>query len=476
MQKLVSNQRFVAGTLGDLVNSLSAQTDEVQNAISIATATTDSAVVEQQRQELLAQFTTLAGSARGEDAPGYAEYVSRFDGVGLFQSVLAKLFQDFPDLQGYGDKNFSWVLTPIEEVAHAFKGFFSAAFKDVHGEHKPLLQAVIEAWKSVNVDCSPYPEGLAQSITFPDADVTISLLADWGGDNPAARNVAEVVRRAQPQIAIHLGDIYYGGVKEECESFLRLWPLQADPAAPGAKFLPGSSYALNGNHEMYSGGESYFKVVLTAFGQPQPFFCLQNQYWRLIGLDTAYAQGRLRMTGPYSDGISRQWKWLVGLLKLNDGRANILLTHHQPVSAHSKEYGQSQGLRDDVTALFETEGVPKDAIFGWFFGHEHRAAIYDDKATLYNARLIGSGCIPHLKQDETACDPGCTPFVDVNARGEYGTLSAISMCTQLTFIREYLTIVYVDEDNTSWGYEQWNSKEGRLGGTPFTPNKSTFTS
>jgi hypothetical protein len=182
------------------------------------------------------------------------------------------------------------------------------------------------------------------------------------------------------------------------------------------------------------------------------------------------------MEGPESAGISRQWDWLVSLLKLNDGRANILLNHHQPVSAHQAEYHDSLTLRNDIAAIIENESISKDAIFGWFFGHEHRAAIYDDTKTDYNARLIGSGCIPHLRQTETECDAGCTPFVGVNSRGEWGTQSAISMYAQLTFIGPFLEIVYVDEDNNSRGQEQWNAEKGRLAGVPFTASKSTFTS
>ena len=477
MQQQVNHQSFVVGTLVDLVQKLNSHTGEVHQAISSATGVTAAAELEHHRQELLAQFSDLSSKATGELPQPYAQYVSRFNGVGVFQSVLAKLFQDFPDLQGYGDKNVSWITTPIEQICRFVSGFFSAVHEDVHGQKKPLLQAVIEAWKEVKLDLAPYPNGNPEPITFGN-DASIALLADWGGDNPAAKAVASVVERANPNnITIHLGDIYYGGTKVECETFLRLWPIQTDSQNPGAAFTPGRSYALNGNHEMYSGGESYFNVVLPAFGQPQPFFCLQNDYWRLIGLDTAYAQGSLRMDGADSAGISRQWSWLINLLKLNDGRANILLTHHQPVSAHSPEYRASKRLRDDIAALIKENGVSPSAIFGWFFGHEHRAAIYDDKHTDYNARLIGSGCIPHLRQAETTCDPGCTPFIAVNNRGEWGSeTAAISMYAQLTFIREFLEITYVNEDHNLWGQEQWNSQKGRLNGVPFTASKTTFLS
>jgi hypothetical protein len=43
-------------------------------------------------------------------------------------------------------------------------------------------------------------------------------------------------------------------------------------------------------------------------------------------------------------------------------------------------------------------------IFGWFFGHEHCAVIYDDKVTGYKARLIGNGAIPHDVQSEVKPD------------------------------------------------------------------------
>ena len=46
--------------------------------------------------------------------------------------------------------------------------------------------------------------------------------------------------------------------------------------------------ALNGNHEMYSGGFGYFKLILPAFEQDSSYFALQNEHWLLVGLDTAY--------------------------------------------------------------------------------------------------------------------------------------------------------------------------------------------
>ena len=285
----------------------------------------------------------------------------------------------------------------------------------------------------------------------------------------AARHIAAVVKRQNPTLAIHLGDIYYGGVRSECETFLQLWPLQTNSQHPEVGIPPGTSFALNGNHEMYSGGGSYFSIVLKAFGQPQPFFCLENDHWRLIGLDTAYADGRLNPDDP-NDPIKTQWKWLIEALKDSGPKKNILLTHHQPVSAHTAEFHDSEGLRKDAEELLATKGIGKDAIFGWFFGHEHRCAIYKDTETCFNARLIGNGCIPHEVQTEKAADPGCTPIEYVNRRQDKcNSGAAVSMCVMLTFSdpTAEILIEYIDEDFEAWGTEVWNAQKGRLGGGKF---------
>ena len=472
MNGAAGNHDFIKASAAQLVEHFSQATPEVNAAITAATEARTGAEIERERQSLLADFTNVRDKANEEVSQAYVHYASRVDVVGLYQSALAKVFNDVPELQGYGF-NPIWIVTPIEEGVFKLKSFFH----EIHllkGTKKPLLQAVIEAWRELRTARASYPSGVPDVLDL-DETCTIALLADWGGDNPAAKRVADTVRRAKPKMAVHLGDIYYGGVKEECVEFLRNWPLQTDPVYPEKGVPPHSSLALNGNHEMFSGGESYFNVVLPAFEQPQPFFCLEGNFWRIIGLDTAYSGGRLKPSGP-DDPLAAQWNWLIGLLRNGPKRANLFLTHHQPVSAHTKESHDAVPLAQDVKELLATEGVDKDTIFGWFFGHEHRCTIYDDKATLYNARLIGSGCIPHEIQHETVCDPGCTPFIWVSGRGEDGsTQAAISEYAELRFNEHLLTIVYTDERGTQLAHETWDAQQGRFKGTPLRPDTTTFT-
>lgn len=464
------HHEFVKASAAQLVEQFSQSTQDLKAAIKAATGSESDVEIEQHRVKLLADFTEVSDKANEEVPQPYTHYVSRFDIVGLYQSVLSKVFSGISGFQGYGNHNPIWVVTLLEEAGFKLKSFFQQVH-ELEGTKKSLLQAVVEAWKQLAVERAPYPAGVPATIPF-DETCTIALLADWGGDNPAAKNVAAIVRRTQPNIAIHLGDIYYGGVRDECVAFLRNWPMQSDPTQPGTAVPPGSSLALNGNHEMYSGGGSFFDVVLPAFEQAQPFFCLENAFWRIIGLDTAYLGGRLKPSGP-DDPMSAQWDWLIALLKNGPKRANIFLSHHQPVSAHTQEFHDSTPLRADVEELLATQGVDADSIFGWFFGHEHRCTIYANEAASYNARLIGSGCIPHDIQREETCDPQCTPFVWVSGRGEDGTQSAISLYAELRFVRETLTIVYTDERGTSLGTEQWYAQRGRLNASPFSPDKTT---
>lgn len=468
MHPVVNKHDFVKSSLDQLAADLNGGSADVRSAIAGAIGSQDPAAVETERASLAASFSAIRDKAAAEPSHGDVEYVSRFDFVGLYQSVLAKVFNRIPALQGYGDGNPVWVVTLIEEGIYRLGSFFKAVYTDVHGQKEPLLQSILREWKSLTFGKAPYPAGTPQTIVLPP-NATIALLADWGGDNPAARHIASVAKRQNPNIAIHLGDIYYGGIASECETFLQLWPLQTNLNYPEIGIPPGSSLALNGNHEMYSGGEAYFNLVLKAFGQPQPFFCLENNHWRLIGLDSAYNDGRLKPSGP-NDPMNAQWNWLVEILSRNDGKKNILLTHHQPVSAHTPEFDDSQQLRGDLATLLAMDGVGPNAVFGWFFGHEHRCAIYKDAELAFNARLVGNGCIPHQVQTEDNADPGCTPFIKVNRRQtDPDSGAATSMFALLSFTDSaaQVLIEYIDEDFEAWGSEVWDAAKGRLSGTPF---------
>ena len=480
MHPAVGKQTFVQHTLAHVASEIQQGTPDARVAIAEALGTQDASQVEAERARMAVYLNKASADSKTEPSHLDVHFVSRIDGVGLFQSVLAKVFCTIPDLQGYGDKNLSWVTTIVEQAVYDVGTFFKRVYTDVHGNKKPLLHSIVMELKNLRDTRAPFPPGTPDTIQMPE-NLTIALLSDWGGDNDAAKKVASVVRKHQLDIGIHLGDIYYGGIKEECETFLRLWPFNtsADGAAPA--FVKGVSFALNGNHEMYSGGEAYFSTVLPAFGQKQSFFCLENANWRIIGLDSAYAGGHLKPSGP-DDPIAEQWNWLVNLLQNGPKRANILLTHHQPVSAHKQEFGDSMQLRGEVENLLKMDGVGTDAIFGWFFGHEHRCAVYDDAQTAYNARLIGNGCIPHEVQKEKTADAGCTPVAFFNKRETWaGSNTAVSSFAELRLFGDQLLVSIATRTtwcgaqkrgtrqrdgkagSSSWNMTDWNKRPAEPG-------------
>jgi predicted phosphodiesterase len=211
------------------------------------------------------------------------------------------------------------------------------------------------------------PHKAATDFRFPmDDETTVAIVGDWGGGNDAAQAVAQQIQKLDPSHVIHLGDVYYAGTpKEVKERFLKFWP---KPKAPG------HSFALNSNHEMYSGGYGYFDTTLKQFQQPASYFSLTNDNWRIIGLDTGYNE---------HDLIEPQADWLKA--QLAGKQKNILLSHHQLFSAYEKT--DASKLRGKVQGLL-------DKIYGWIWGHEHLAVVYEEQEGI-KAVCLGNGCFPY---------------------------------------------------------------------------------
>lgn len=145
----------------------------------------------------------------------------------------------------------------------------------------------------------PFPKGTPPVTMIPDK-LTIAMAGDfgtgnWGTEaNPAASTkiAQQVIPGLRPDLTIHLGDVYYeGSGAEEKSNLIAIWP----PGVGG-----GSSYSLNSNHEMYSGGGPFFVEALEsrlfAAQKPYSFFALENSHWVIVGLDSAYFPTNLHFT------------------------------------------------------------------------------------------------------------------------------------------------------------------------------------
>ena len=208
----------------------------------------------------------------------------------------------------------------------------------------------------------------------------VAVMGDWGTNLYGAPvSAASIKAKGGYELLVHLGDIYYSGTKAEVqERFLQVWPSAA------AKL----NRALNGNHEMYSGGFAYFDDILPKFQQRSSYFALGNQNWLLIGLDTAHTD---------HDLDDEQVAWLHRVLQSASQRKLILFSHHQPFSSLA-----TQGPKL-LTKLADILAARK--VTAWYWGHEHECIIYERHQSGMLGRCIGHGGIPAPRKFEVRGAP-----------------------------------------------------------------------
>ena len=173
------------------------------------------------------------------------------------------------------------------------------------------------------------------------------------------------------------------------------------------------SFALSGNHEMYARGNGYYGAILPrmglkeanaewGIGQWASFFCLENRFWRVIGIDTGYNSTQFDF-GKMP--VFQKSKWirkskrlkpkcqlpdpLINWLRTTidpgaDKRGLILVSHHGSHSAFSDWY--------QIPSIQLSEIIHRPTI--WFWGHEHKLAIYDKYAVPGGIEAYGR-CIGH---------------------------------------------------------------------------------
>ncbi len=214
------------------------------------------------------------------------------------------------------------------------------------------------------------PPGVPE--TIPDT-ATIALFSDWGTGLYGAPVIADSIRKLPVcDVVMHLGDTYYSGTKSEV----------ADRLVAGFPTRSGAiSRALNGNHEMYSGGVGYFDALDTFFKQSSSCVALQNTNWLILGLDTAYTDFAIDPA---------QLAWINKMIAAAGTRKVILCSHHQPFSSLDD---QGPNLQAALGPLLDAQRIE-----AWFWGHEHRLVIYEPHPKWgVKGRCIGHGGFPGFR-------------------------------------------------------------------------------
>lgn len=208
----------------------------------------------------------------------------------------------------------------------------------------------------------------------------IAIVGDWGTGKDDARALLQAIARKNPDLVIHLGDIYYAGTDFEVQNyFLNIWTSTFDLSRI-------RTFTLAGNHDMYSGGVPYYKLI-QQLGQPASYFCLRNDDWQFVALDTGlHDDDALDAKPTYLEDT--EVTWLNHKIATAGDRRTVLLSHHQLFTANEDIGGQSVNVR----LQGEVGGVlPKVDV--WFWGHEHNQVIYKPWQGVL-ARCLGHGAYP----------------------------------------------------------------------------------
>jgi Calcineurin-like phosphoesterase len=284
-------------------------------------------------------------------------------GRAIFENDQAQIMRYRDQLGQFGECDPRWA-----EAAGVYAEYFVAQGKSI-------------PYRSIRTIPDPI-------LALPSNDnFCVAIMGDWGTGQQAARNVLSQIKDKQPDLVIHLGDVYYAGTQYEYDNYFSgVWS-QVFGAAPGK---PGSPtlYNLAGNHDMYSGGQAYYKL-LDAIKQPASFFSLQNDSWQFLAMDTG-----LHDASPVALGDTPTFldpgeaAWVCAKVNGQGTRKTILFSHHQLFSGYEK-IGNSpvnQSLLNQLKSILNNTTM-------WFWGHEHNLVIFDKYLDVFG-RCIGHGAFP----------------------------------------------------------------------------------
>jgi predicted phosphodiesterase len=227
-----------------------------------------------------------------------------------------------------------------------------------------------------------------------DGSTRIGLVADWGTGQEEAEGLLEKLKQKEPHVVIHLGDIYYSGTKYEAKNyFYRTWQeVLGIPKIDWGKKLEDQksgpyTFTMSGNHDMYSGGKPYYTLI-DMLGQPASYFCLRNEHWQFVALDTG-VNGADPLSNEPTRLQDQEVQWLKDRIAQADGRKTVLLSHHQLFSNDETFKGKpvNENLYEQVKDILS-------AVTVWFWGHEHTLVVYKRFEVADGLEILGR-CIGH---------------------------------------------------------------------------------
>jgi Calcineurin-like phosphoesterase len=226
----------------------------------------------------------------------------------------------------------------------------------------------------------------------------LAIIGDWGVGDAVSINVLQEVKKLNPDVLLHLGDVYYAGTQREAKvNFLDI-----------CQSLIGNNipiYTLCGNHDMYSGGAGYY-WLLDQIGQKASYFCLKNDNWMFLAMDTGFHDNNpfnvaTNMTQLVSQDGWSEADWHMKQINNAGNRKLVLLSHHQlfsPFSSVGSVNGQAYAYNPNLYGVFK-DTIPKAE--WWFWGHEHTLGIFPPYMGLKRGRCVGASAVPVFQDQQS---------------------------------------------------------------------------
>ncbi|MDQ6775858.1 MAG: metallophosphoesterase [Actinomycetota bacterium] len=357
---------------------------------------------------------------------------------------------------------FGHIVGVVEKIVHDIE---VALHPNKFSTHDPdwvtkIAEATLDRIAQGNHPFNPSPA--EYEITAPK--LRIVVVGDWGSGLPRARQVskfmaqeiADAESKSLPVHVVHLGDVYYSGDPVEVERRVLadgMWPVTVDQANRGV-----TSWALNGNHDMYGGGWGFFKTLLgdprfskqrSPEGKGTSFFRIKTPAWDLIGLDTSWdtdvlSVGNSAVLADPQASVVEGW----ASEARREGRKVMLLSHHQLVSSYDL---------GDIGTVLPQKLAPLlggKQIAAWLWGHEHRVMGFGEVQGIPFVRCIGHGGIPVLAEPAGAAIPAPGAWVGSGSFEENGSSWHKFGFAVLDFDGPQVNIRYLDDEGTETRTEE----------------------
>jgi hypothetical protein len=315
---------------------------------------------------------------------------------------------------------------------------------------------------------------------FPD-NATIAIISDWGtGENAALVLLQQIAANFQPDVLIHLGDIYYSGLPSEDSGHFTSLIQKVWPSSPPLVFT------LNGNHDRYAGaGGGYYSLIAAlnqaaALPQPNSYFVLRNNYWQFLAMDTGYHD-----SNPFTidsnvtyleqseiawhiDKIQNNGSGVDTTLNPGGARGTVLLSHH-PLMSFSGVGHNSAGQPLAVNPNLANAFAPVFPMIDfWLWGHEHDLRIFQPYTmgpgqTLPAGRCVGAGAVPVFVPDSI---PPANLVLPPSESGPPQVVPGTTVGNNGVVFNHSYAVITLQQAALTINYYQFDSTDAKPGSPP----------